>query len=202
MRLKTLFTVAVVSLLVLSSLSGLAAAQDNETNTNETAVPESEDDELEESSESETEDVGEEEEKTTYLIEIDHSTRVVDAEWDDGTVTFTVETDRPRVLTITDASVEIVGAVDIKQEQVTVPSGTSTIQFTVENPKDPAVTVATPDGLIGLGEQSSSYLFSGPATWDLVRTSGLAGALAGVGSVLAIAWIRVSSKDDEHERVI
>lgn len=176
-----LITLLLASLVLLSSFGGIAAAQTT-VNASDTASPT--------------------DSETTYLIEIDNTTRIVSAEWSDGTVTMTIESDLPKQIAITDSSQDINGAIDIKQSRLSIPRGTTTVEFTVANPSDPAVTVGSPNGMVGLGEQSGGSLFTGPASWTDVRSAGAAGVVAGVGMVLGIAWVRVSSKDDEHRRTL
>lgn len=109
-------------------------------------------------------------ETETYQIAIDDQTRIVSSEWDGATVTMVVEADVPRRITVTDASQEISGAIDIRRTRTTVPGGQrAEISFEVENPSDAAVTVQSGEGIVGLGSGGSSgSWFDGPATWELL----------------------------------
>jgi hypothetical protein len=142
------------------------------------------------------------ESQQTYLIEIDDSTRIVSSEWNSGTVTFVVEADSSTTITVTDASIPLqeYDAVDIPRKSQQIPEGRTEVSFSVTEPSDAAVTVATSRGLVGLSPGSPS-LFSGSASWSDVQIAAVSGA-AGVGSVAIIVVIRtVLGRTDSPERV-
>jgi hypothetical protein len=141
-------------------------------------------------------------ENTTYLIELEPGVRIVESSWNSGTVTFLVESDSSTTITVTDASIplEDYDAVDIPQKRQKIPEGRTEITFSVSEPSSAAVTVASPNGLVGLSPGSPS-LFSGTASWSDVQLAAVSGA-AGVGIVAIIVVIRtVLGRTDSPERV-
>ena len=165
--------VAVVAVIAIAAISGVAIAQDG---GNQSA----------------------DEETETYEIAIDEETRVVSSDWDGATVTIVIEADSTRQITVTDASQRLEGAVDIKRERVTVPSGERVeIEFTVANGERPAVTVGTRNGLVGLGDQDGgANWFAGEPGWSDVHTAALGGGAAGLSVVALAAWA-VVARDPE-----
>ena len=177
MRRATHRLVAVVAILIFCvavAVPGAAAVDDPVTNETESEEP-------------------------TYLIEIDDDVRVVDAEMvERDTMSITFEADRSTEIAITDASQEIqnMEAVQIRQDVRTLPEGTSEITFTVANADQPAVTIATQTGLVGIGDQD----FDGdrPAVdWGVVQALLAATAIGSVGATYRI--VKSGREDDEPE---
>ena len=141
----------------------------------------------------------EQDDEPTYLIEIDEDVRVIDAEMVEAdTMQITFEADASTEIAITDMSQEIqnMDAVQIRQDIRDIPEGTTEITFTVANDDQPAVTIATQDGLVGIGDQD----FDGdrPAVdWGIVQALLAATAIGSVGATYRI--VKSGREDDEPE---
>lgn len=138
----------------------------------------------------------------TYEIAIDDQTRVVSSSWDDGIVTMVVEADVPRRVTVTDASQEISGAIDIRRTRTTVPGGQrAEISFEVENADNAAVTVQAGEGIVGLGKQSNAGYDPGPVPFS-AAVIGVALASVGTGGATFVLVRRRRETDEKTvERV-
>lgn len=128
--------------------------------------------------------------ETVYQIAIDKDTRIINSSWSDGTVTFLIESDKRQRIKITDSSINIQAheAVDIPQARHTIPVGRTEVTFSVENPGNAGITVATTRGMIGLSPgDGTTTLIGGPYTASDAQASGL-----GVGiSISLIVLIKV-----------
>lgn len=169
--------VAVISVLVVAA--GAVAADD----ANETSI--------------ETDS-----EEATYLIEIDDDVRVVDADMTErDTVAVVLEADDSTDVAITDASVEIDGAVDINQRTTRLPEGQTEVEFRVANPSQPAITISTHDGMVGIGDQEFDRDRPSIA-WETVQALLFVTAIGSVGATYRIVRKRREDESPDSERVL
>lgn len=150
---KTLLTIVVLFGLIAAAPIGATAQESTPTET-PTSTPAS------------SSSTSSDENQTEYLIELDENTRVVSQNWEDGTVSFLVESDRSQQLVVTDASIDIQSheAVNIPQNRQRIPEGRTRVNFSVTNPRDAAITIGTRRALNGLspGTGGGSALIGGP----------------------------------------
>ena len=140
--------------------------------------------------------------ETTYLGAIDSDTRIVAAEMVERDVMeITIESDRDQEMAITDASQEIDGFVEINQRVLEVPEGTTEIEFRIANPSQPAVTVQTHNGFVGVGEQD----FEGDrpsVQWDTVQMLIGITAVGSVGITYRLLKKRREDSKPEVDRIL
>lgn len=143
-----------------------------------------------------------EEDDPTYLIEIDDDVRVVSADMsDDRTIVVTLEADESRQVAITDASQEIDGAVDINYKQQSIPEGETEIEMRVANPSQPAITIATTESMVGIGDQE--FDADRPAVaWQTVQGLLLVTAVAAVGITTRVVAKKREDEQKEVERIL
>lgn len=142
------------------------------------------------------------EDDPTYLIEIDDDVRVVDADMsDDRTIVVTLEADESRQVAVTDASQEIDGAVDINYQQQSIPEGETEIEMRVANPSQPAITIATTESMVGIGDQE--FDADRPAVaWQTVQGLLLVTAVAAVGITTRVVAKKREDEQKEVERIL
>lgn len=144
-----------------------------------------------------TNETNDTDEEPTYLIAIDENVRVVEAEMvSQGTMSLTLEADQQTEIAITDASQEIqdMEAVQINREIRTIPEGTTEVTFSVDNADQPAVTIDTGEGLIGIGDQNFEQ--DRPAVdWSIVQ---LLLASTAIGSVALVFRVVKKNREDEN----
>jgi hypothetical protein len=141
----------------------------------------------------------------SYVISIgEHGTaRVVEQEWDDGTLTMVVEVDRSQTITVTDASLNLQNyeAKQIRQENRRVPPGRTEFVFAVEKPNKAAVTVGSSrGGLVGLSPGDGAGMFSRAASWGDVRVAAVF-ALFAIPSMGFGIWWTVAARSVDVELV-
>lgn len=131
------------------------------------------------------------------VIAVDENTVVVESEIVDGAVRLVIQSEVTQKVRIVDASDRITGPTQINFNDVLIRGGEAVeVRIPVANPDSPAVTVATPRGIVGVGGQqggggrSVSLLFG-------VGTGLTAGILAFSGAL----WKRAKA-DKEAPEVI
>lgn len=70
---------------------------------------------------------------------------------------------------------------------------------------NPGIMIVSQESLsegsgVYLVEEGSLSLFSGDATWGLVRTGALGGTFGAIGLLLGLSWFVISSRDNEYEQ--
>jgi hypothetical protein len=154
-------TVILVASLPLGTAT-VAAQEANETTTGPTAPPTT--------TAVEQDDV---------VIALAEDVVVIDYRITNNSVVVEIENRRHRPVetTVTDASQQISGAIDIRRVTHTLTPGQSTIRFRVSNPENPAITLDTDGQLKGLGEQ------------DLQEDSGLSAPKESDGLALLVGVV-------------
>lgn len=215
---KLLISIVVLIGVVSLLATGAAAAQENTTSTDQTTTAEPKTTETASTQPADTETATPEsrtenprtaenesdQDETTYLIEIDQFTRIVNSSWSDGTVTFIVESDKRQRIKITDSSIDVQAheAVDIPQARHRLPEGRTEVTFTVTNPGSSAITVATPRGMVGLSPgKGSGALIGGPYTASDAQASGVGVGLSISLLVMFKVLRRLRSNGGIAERV-
>jgi len=176
--LAGIFCVAVVAIVATSGAAG--AVQEAENITNGT------------------------EQETEYMASIGEDVRLVDARMvERGTVELRLEADERSDIAVTDASQELGGmsVTQIRRQQKTIPEGTSTVRFVVENPSQPAVTVATREGMIGIGDQEFDQ--PRPAVdWSTVQLLLAATAIAAVAGTYRLVKKKREDESPDYEQIL
>lgn len=125
----------------------------------------------------------------TVMAVIDGDTVLADAIWSDDQVTLIIETDRPKLATITDVnSMATTGASQVNFKRVTLASGRNEVTISpTMNRGSKTVTIAAGEGMIAVSNPSKPF-FVGVSRTDVYLLPWIVGGEIVAFVLLLIGW--------------